>query len=68
MTGPSGGTRRHRDPIRGRYIAVFGMSVLKDGADAWQDPEFLESIAQRATRATLGEGQKLTINARVITP
>ena len=54
----------------GNYFVapVFGMSVLKDGADAWQDPEFLESIAQRATRATLGEGQKVTINARVITP
>ena len=54
----------------GNYFVapVFGMSVLKDGADAWQDPEFLESIAQRATRATLSEGQKLTINARVITP
>ena len=51
------------------FIApVFGMNVLKDGADAWQDPEFLESISPRASRATLTEGQKLSISARVITP
>ena len=54
----------------GEYFVapVFGVSVLRDGADAWQDPEFLESIAQRAARATLTEGQKLSISARVITP
>ncbi len=54
----------------GEYLiaAVFGMSVLKDGVDAWQDPDFLESIAQRATRVTLTEGQRLSISARVITP
>ena len=45
-----------------------GASVLKDGVDAWQDPEFLESISQRATRATLGDGQKLSISARVLVP
>ena len=54
----------------GEYFVapVFGMSVMREGADAWQDPEFLESIAQRAARATLTEGQKLSISARVITP
>src|SRR5262249_31233304 len=48
----------------GNYLvaAVFGLSILKDGFDAWQDPEFLESIAQRATRATLAEGQMLSIS------
>jgi hypothetical protein len=51
------------------YVApVSGMSVLREGADAWQDPEFLESLVQRATRATLIDGQKLSISVRVITP
>ena len=36
---------------------VSGWRVLKDGADAWQDPEFLESIALRAVRATLTAGR-----------
>ena len=44
---------------------VAGWSVLKDGDDSWQDPEFLESIALRATRATLTEGQRLSVSARL---
>ncbi len=44
------------------YVApVAGWSVLKDGDDAWQDPEFLESIALRAARATLTEGERLSV-------
>jgi protocatechuate 3,4-dioxygenase beta subunit len=54
----------------GEYLVapVFGMSELKDGVDAWQDPDVLESISQRATRVTLTDGQKLSISARVIQP
>jgi Carboxypeptidase regulatory-like domain len=48
--------------------AVSGWDVLKDGADAWQDPEFLESIALRAARATLTDGGRLAINAKLIGP
>jgi protocatechuate 3,4-dioxygenase beta subunit len=49
------------------YVApVAGWSVLKDGDDAWQDPEFLESIALRAARATLTEGQRLAVSAKLI--
>ena len=36
--------------------------------NAWQDPDFLESIAARAGFAALTEGQKLSIGARLITP
>jgi hypothetical protein len=43
-------------------------SVLKEGVDAWQDPEFLESLTPRAARAALTDGQKLSISARMITP
>jgi hypothetical protein len=48
--------------------AVSGMSVLRDGVDAWQDPEFLDSIALRATHVTLTDGAKLSITPRLITP
>jgi hypothetical protein len=51
------------------YVApVTGWRVLKDGDDAWQDPEFLESVALRATRATLAEGGRVALAAKLITP
>jgi hypothetical protein len=68
-TGPgSGGTYSVRGlPPADYYVApVAGWDVLKDGSDAWQDPEFLESIALRATRATLAEGGRVAISARLI--
>ncbi len=48
--------------------AVSGMSVLRQGAEAWQDPEFLETLTAHAARATLTDGQHLAVSARVITP
>jgi len=51
------------------YVAsISGWSVLKDGGDAWQDPEFLESIALRASRATLTQGGRVTLSTKLITP
>ncbi|HUK36142.1 MAG TPA: carboxypeptidase-like regulatory domain-containing protein [Vicinamibacterales bacterium] len=51
------------------YVApVTGMSVLREGADAWQDPDVLDSIALLASRVSLTDGQKLSISARLITP
>jgi protocatechuate 3,4-dioxygenase beta subunit len=47
---------------------VSAADVPLDGETAWQDPEFLESIAGRSTFATLTEGQKTSISARLITP
>jgi hypothetical protein len=44
------------------------LRVLTDGVDAWQDPEFLESIALRAARATLTEGQRLSIAVNLPRP
>jgi hypothetical protein len=43
-------------------------SVPADGETAWEDPEFLESISGRAAFATLTEGQRLSISARLISP
>jgi hypothetical protein len=68
--GPaSGGTFSVRGlPPSDYYVApVGGWAVLKDGGDAWQDPEFLESIALRATRATLTEGGRVALAAKLIT-
>jgi hypothetical protein len=70
-SGPeTAGTFTVRGLPPGDYFVapVSGMSVLTEGVDAWQDPEFLESIASRATRAALTDGQKLSTSARVITP
>lgn len=47
---------------------VAGTTMLSEGQDAWQDPEFLDSIALRAARATLSDGGKISVSARLITP
>ncbi|HET9831013.1 MAG TPA: carboxypeptidase regulatory-like domain-containing protein, partial [Vicinamibacterales bacterium] len=51
-----------------QIAAVSVGSMPVDGETAWQDPGFLESIASRAAFAALTEGQKLSVNARLITP
>ncbi|HET9831233.1 MAG TPA: carboxypeptidase-like regulatory domain-containing protein [Vicinamibacterales bacterium] len=48
--------------------ALANPNVPADGDEAWQDSQFLESIAGRASRATLNEGQKLSIDVRLIAP
>ena len=51
------------------HVAPLSVAdVPRDGETAWQDPEFLESIAGRATFATLTEGQKTSVSARLVTP
>jgi hypothetical protein len=51
------------------YVApMTGWNVLKDGNDGWQEPEFLESIALRASRATLTEGGRVGLAAKLIAP
>ena len=47
---------------------VAGASVLSEGQDAWQDPEFLDSIALRAGHATLSDGGTVSLSARLIGP
>jgi 5-hydroxyisourate hydrolase-like protein (transthyretin family) len=56
-------------PASDYYVAPMGRwNVLKGGDDAWQDPEFLESIALRAARATLTEGGRVALSAKLIMP
>jgi len=50
------------------HVAVLADSAVPAGDEAWQDPQFLESIAGRAARATVNEGQKLSIDVRLMTP
>ena len=35
-------------------------------ADEWQDPELLESLTPVVTRVVLGEGQKVSVNPRLL--
>lgn len=49
-------------------VALSNAAVLKDSFDAWQDPDVLETLIQRATRAMLTESGKLSISGRVVTP
>ena len=56
------------DPDYAVAAVTSGWRVLKEGADAWQDPDVLESIARSALRVTLTEGQRLSIGAKLISP
>ena len=42
----------------GSFYAAVVTSLPPDGADAWQDPAFLESLVQRASSFALGDGEK----------
>jgi protocatechuate 3,4-dioxygenase beta subunit len=51
------------------YVAALPNSSLPtDGDEAWQDPQLLESLTGRSGRAVLNEGQKLSMDVRLITP
>jgi hypothetical protein len=51
-----------------QVAAMPSSNVPTDGDDAWQDPQFLESLAFSAARAALAEGQRLSVNVRLISP
>jgi hypothetical protein len=51
-------------PAGSYYVAA--LDVLPDGgADAWQDPVYLESLIPSATIVALGEGQRASVSLRV---
>jgi protocatechuate 3,4-dioxygenase beta subunit len=52
----------------GEYFvaSVASASVPTGGDDAWQDPDFLDSIEAGAARVTLTEGQKISVSSRLI--
>jgi 5-hydroxyisourate hydrolase-like protein (transthyretin family) len=49
----------------GSYYAAAAAKLPADGNDAWQDPAYLESLVQRATAFSLGEGQKQTLSLKI---
>jgi hypothetical protein len=52
----------------GIYLACAVARIPGDGEDAWQDPQFLESIAARASTVTLVEGQRTELALRLSAP
>ncbi|HEY1913914.1 MAG TPA: carboxypeptidase regulatory-like domain-containing protein [Vicinamibacterales bacterium] len=48
------------------YVAAVDRLQGTEGAGEWQDPAFLESIALRATRLTLNDGQQPSVTLRRI--
>lgn len=57
-----------RLPAGDYYIAALDRVQGTNADGEWQDPEFLDALSRRATRVTLGEGQRvalpLTLTAR----
>jgi hypothetical protein len=51
----------------GDYLVSAVDRIPGRSADAeWQDPQFLDSIASRAVAVTLNEGQRTSLNLRLI--
>lgn len=48
------------------YVAAVDSLEGADSWGEWQDPDFLRTIANRATRVTLGEGQSVPLALQVI--
>jgi hypothetical protein len=46
----------------GTYHAAAVTQVPSDGADAWQDPAFLESLIPGASTVVAGDGQRTSVN------
>jgi hypothetical protein len=49
----------------GTYYAAAVPQLPLEGDDAWQDPEFLDTLIPRASAITLTEGQQLSLDVRV---
>ena len=49
----------------GSYYAAAVAQLPNEGADAWQDPAYLESLIARSSTVTLSDGQKLRLNLRI---
>jgi hypothetical protein len=52
----------------GSYYASAAAHIPTDGEDAWQDPQFLESLIPQAATVTLLEGPQASIVLRVAIP
>ena len=48
------------------YVAAVDRMRGTEANGEWQDPELLQSLAPRASRVTLSEGQELPVDLRLI--
>ncbi len=55
--------------LEGLPSGIFHVAAVAqpptDGADAWQDPEFLDALIPRASTVSVADGQQLSLNLRV---
>jgi hypothetical protein len=49
----------------GSYHVAAVARLPPEGADAWQDPEFLDALVPRASTVSLADGQQLSLSLRV---
>ena len=49
----------------GDYLAV-ALDYMEN--DAWQDPEYLESLREKATKVTIVEGASEAVALRIVIP
>jgi hypothetical protein len=49
----------------GSYYAAAMARLPAEGADAWQDPVYLESLITRSRSVTIGDGDKVSVNLRI---
>jgi hypothetical protein len=52
----------------GSYYAFAPNDLPSDGADAWQEPAFLEAAMRRASSFSVREGERTTLDLRRIEP
>jgi hypothetical protein len=65
--GPDGGFVVRGLPPAEYFVMAVDRMQGNEGSGEWQDPMFLDSMAPRATRVTVSEGQKLSVSVKLIT-
>jgi protocatechuate 3,4-dioxygenase beta subunit len=51
-------------PFGAYYVVTIG-ALPNEGADAWQDPAYLATLARRASSVTIRDGQKQSLDLRM---
>ena len=50
----------------GSYYAAAVAALPDEGEEAWRDPAFLDSLMPSASTVLIGEGQRVSVNPRVV--
>jgi hypothetical protein len=64
--GPDGGFKVQGLPSGDYLVMAVDRMQGTEGSGEWQDPMFLDQLTARATRVTLGEGQRLSVDLTLI--